>query len=152
MEIRHGGIGIRDACIDPRRSAVRAAMSKPIAVLLVAGAAGLAGCAPLGVTAFGVGASRSEAPLIPRLMYRLLLSDIFADKLAAEDYLRGTRIEWTFVYPVLLTDGPRTGRYRAGEHLALRGLPKISRADVADFILRELRDAAYVRKTAVLSY
>ena len=104
------------------------------------------------VSAFGVGASRSEAPPIPRLMYRLLLSDIFADKLAAEDYLRGTRIEWTFVYPVLLTDGPRTGRYRAGEHLALRGLPKISRADVADFILRELRDAAYVRKTAVLSY
>ena len=103
------------------------------------------------VSAFGVGESRRDAPLIPRLMYRLLLGDIFADKLAAEDYLRGTSLDWTVLYPVLLTNGPRTGRYRAGERLDLQGVPKISRADVADFILRELRDAAYVRKTAVLS-
>jgi hypothetical protein len=34
------------------------------------------------------------------------------------------------------TDGPRTGRYRAGEVLELRGMPKIARADVADFLLR----------------
>ena len=104
------------------------------------------------VSAFGVGDSRREAPLFPRLMYRLLLTDIFADKKAAEDYLRGTALDWTFVYPVLLTNGPRTGRYRAAEHLDLRGIPKISRADVADFILNELRARAYVRKIAVVSY
>lgn len=104
------------------------------------------------VSAFGVGDSLREAPLIPRLMYRSLLKDIFADKKAAEDYLRGTGLDWTFVYPVMLTNGPRTGRYRAGEHLALRGMPKIARADVAHFILKELRERAYVRRTAVLSY
>ena len=103
------------------------------------------------VSAFGVGDSRRDAPLVPRLMYRLLLGNIFADKKAAEDFLRGTSLDWTFVYPVLLTDGPRTGRYRAGERLDLRGVPKISRADVADFILRELREPAYMRKTVVLS-
>ena len=103
------------------------------------------------VSAFGVGDSRREAPLVPRIMYCLLLRDIFADKQAAEDYLRGTSLDWTFVYPVLLTDGPRSGRYRVGEHLDLRGLPKVSRADVADFILRELRDRACVRKTVVVS-
>ncbi len=52
----------------------------------------------------------------------------------------------------MLTDGPRTGQYRAGERLELKGMPKISRADVADFILGELRAPAYIRKTAVLSY
>jgi putative NADH-flavin reductase len=103
------------------------------------------------VSAFGVGESRRDAPPLPRLMYALLLRDIFADKKAAEDYLRTTRLEWTFVYPVMLTDGPRTGSYRAGERLELRGVPKIARADVADFILGELRSPAYIRKTAVLS-
>jgi putative NADH-flavin reductase len=104
------------------------------------------------MSSFGVGESLRDAPTLLRLHYRVFLHGIFADKKAAEDYLRTTRLDWTFVYPVLLTDGPHTGRYRAGERLALEGWPKISRADVADFILAELRRPAYVRKTAVLSY
>jgi len=47
--------------------------------------------------------------------------------------------------------GPRTGSYRAGERLELKGMPKISRADVADFALRQLKDPAFVKKGAVIS-
>jgi putative NADH-flavin reductase len=104
------------------------------------------------VSAFGVGESRRDAPLIPRIMYSSLLSDIFADKKAAEDYLRTSGLDWSVVYPVLLTDGPLTGNYRAGERLELHGMPKISRADVAHFILTEIRTGAFVRKVAVVSY
>jgi putative NADH-flavin reductase len=105
------------------------------------------------VSAYGVGDSGRDAPLLPRLMYRLLLRDIFADKKAAEDYLRQSGLDWTLVYPVALTNGPRTGRYRVGERLDLRGiLPRISRADVADFILTQLASADYRRKVAVISY
>ncbi|HEX9182437.1 MAG TPA: NAD(P)H-binding protein [Burkholderiales bacterium] len=104
------------------------------------------------VSANGVGETYASSPLLPRIMYRLLLSDIFADKAAGEAIVRASSLEWTIAYPVLLTDGPRTGRYRAGEALELRGMPKISRADVADFLLRELADRAFVRKGAVLSY
>jgi putative NADH-flavin reductase len=103
------------------------------------------------VSANGVGATRAHSPVLPRLLYRLLLSDIFADKAAGETIVRSSSLEWTIAYPVLLTDGPRTGRYRAGETLELRGMPKISRADVADFLLRELSARAFVRKGAVLS-
>jgi putative NADH-flavin reductase len=104
------------------------------------------------MSAFGVGASRRDAPLIPRIMYRVLLSDIFADKKAAEDEIRRSSLDWTIVYPVLLTDGPLTGSYRVGEHIELRGMPKISRADVAHFMLAELTGRAFVRKVAVISY
>jgi len=104
------------------------------------------------VSAFGVGESRRDAPLIPRIMYRVLLNDIFADKKAAEDRVRGSNVDWTFIYPVLLTDGPATGAYRVGERLQLRGLPKISRSDVAHFILAELGNRTFVRKVAVISY
>jgi putative NADH-flavin reductase len=85
-------------------------------------------------------------------MYRVLLSDIYADKKAAEDYVRRSNLDWTFVYPVLLTDGPMTCAYRVGDRLELHGLPRISRADVAHFILSEVGKRAFVRKVAVISY
>ena len=103
-------------------------------------------------SAFGVGDTRRDAPLLPRIMYRVLLTDIFADKADAEHYLRESSLDWTLVYPVLLTNGPRTGHYRVGERLSLRGLPMISRADVADFILKQLQDPTYVRKGVAISY
>lgn len=103
------------------------------------------------VSANGVGETRRRSPLVPRIMYRLLLGDIFADKEAGEAIVRASSLEWTIAYPTLLTDGPRTGRYRTGETLELRGMPKISRADVADFLLRELAARAFVRKGVVLS-
>jgi len=104
------------------------------------------------MSAFGVGASRHDAPLLPRLMYCTFLRAIFDDKEKAEERLRSSGLDWTIVYPVLLTNGPRTGRYRAGERLDLHGLPTISRADVAHFMLAEIASPRYVRKTVVLGY
>jgi len=104
------------------------------------------------VSAFGVGASSRDAPLIPRIFFRTLLREVFADKLAAEDLVRSSRLEWTFVYPVMLTHGPLTEKYRTGERLKLHGMSRISRADVAHFILEEAERGAFVRKVAVISY
>jgi putative NADH-flavin reductase len=104
------------------------------------------------MSAFGVGDSKNDGPLLGRLVACTLLSALFADKLAAENELRAKQLDWTIVYPVLLTHGPRTGRYRAGEQLELSGLPMISRADVAHFMLEEAARPQYLRKTVVLAY
>ena len=104
------------------------------------------------VSAFGVGESLRDASLVPGIMYRVLLRDIFADKKAAEEELRAGGLDWTIVYPVLLTNGPKTGRYRVAERLDLNGMPKISRADVAHFILTEAERRTFVHKVAVISY
>src|SRR2546421_1855562 len=104
------------------------------------------------MSAFGVGESRQDAPLLARLMYSTFLRAIFADKKAAEDYLRASGLEWTIAYPVLLTNGPLTRSYRVGERLPLRGIPTISRADVAHFMLGELARPQYLRRVAVISY
>jgi len=103
------------------------------------------------MSAFGVGDSRKDAPVGPRLMHNTLLACIFADKRAAEEALKRSVLEWTIVYPVLLTNAPRSVRYRAAERLDLHGFPSISRADVADFMLRELVERRFVRRTVVLS-
>jgi putative NADH-flavin reductase len=105
-------------------------------------------------SAYGVGETYRDLPLVPRMAIRTLLKDLYADKQVGEDELRrlGSDIEWTLVYPVTLTNGPRTGHYRAGERLTLHGLPRISRADVADFILSQMDDdRSFLRKGVLVS-
>ncbi len=103
-------------------------------------------------SAIGVGDASRHVPLVPRLMGRFMLKDIYADKVSGEDLIRASGLEWTLLQPAMLTDGPLTGRYRSGERLSMRGIPKISRADVAHFVLRQLDDPAYIRKAVVLAY
>ena len=102
-------------------------------------------------SAFGVGATRADVPLLPRILIHLFLRDIYADKEAGEEELRRSNLDWTLVYPVTLTNGPKTGHYRVGQHLALHGLPSVSRADVADFLLTQVEDHTYFRKGVLIS-
>jgi putative NADH-flavin reductase len=103
-------------------------------------------------SAYGVGATWRDVPILPRILVRLLLRDLYADKESGEETLRRSGLDWTLVYPVTLTNGPRTGRYRVGDHLRLQGFPTISRADVADFILTQVEDRSYLRKGVLISY
>ena len=103
------------------------------------------------ISTFGVGDNSRNAPLVPRLMYRLLLGDIYRDKKAGEDIVKASGLDWTILHPVMLTTGPRTGTYRSGERLDLRGIPKVSRADVAHFALAQLEDKTFLLKTVVIS-
>jgi putative NADH-flavin reductase len=103
------------------------------------------------ISAFGVGDSSRNAPFVPRLMYRLLLGDVYRDKKAGEDIVKASGLHWTIIHPVMLTIGPKTGTYRSGERLSLTGIPKISRADVAHFVLAQLTDKTFLHKTAVVS-
>ena len=103
------------------------------------------------MSSFGVGESIKEAPLLPAIAFRTLLAAVFADKHEGEEALRRSRLDWTIVRPVALTNGPLTERYRAAEHVELRGLPTISRADVAHFMLDEVVAPRYLGKAVVLS-
>lgn len=104
------------------------------------------------VSAIGVGDAYADAPLSSRIVIKVLLRDIYADKAIGEDLIRKSGLEWTIVQPARLTDRPLTGRYQAGEHLKQRGMPKISRADLAHFLLNQVDDRTYVRKTVRLGY
>jgi putative NADH-flavin reductase len=80
-----------------------------------------------------------------------------AAKLAARHPLlrvvQGDALDWTIVQPGALTNGPRTGSYYVGQRAcAGRPFPRISRADVAHFMLSELKARAFVRQTVSLCY
>ena len=83
----------------------------------------------------------------------LLLRNMFQDKEAQERYIMQSTLDWVIVRPGILTNGPRTGVYRSGFSATDTSIKaKISRADVADFMLKQLTDDTYVRKTPGLSY
>jgi len=104
------------------------------------------------ISAFGVGESFTQANPIQKFIFRVPLGSLYKDKTASEEILKKSDLDWTAIYPVLLTNGPHTGQYRVGEKMEMKGMPKISRADVADFALRELSQNRFVRKFPIVMY
>ena len=102
------------------------------------------------ISAFGVGETFKYASLIQQLIFKLPLKNIYADKAKADEEVRKSNLEWTLVYPVLLTNNPRTDTYRVEENFKMKGMPKISRASVADFMLRQVTDNRFVRKSPII--
>lgn len=77
---------------------------------------------------------------------------ILDDKAAQEKETRESGLEYVVVRPLALTDGEKTGEYRIGEKLELEEASHISRADVADFMLKALKDDQWLGKTVYLAY
>jgi putative NADH-flavin reductase len=103
-------------------------------------------------SAYGVGYSPANLAFGHRVVMRLLLKNIYADKVGAERLIRDSGSDWVIVHPPQLTNGPRTGKYEIGTDMRLPFGAKISRADVADFMLNMLTDDTYLRNTVVVAY
>lgn len=87
-----------------------------------------------------------------RIMFGLLLRPAYADHQRQEEIVAASGLDWTLVRPSAFTDGPATNNYQHGFSPTLKGLAlKISRADVAGFILRQLTDQTYLRRAANLT-
>ena len=88
---------------------------------------------------------------LPGMFIGFILRNALKDHRGAYDVLRASPLEWTVLRPLSLTDGDATGRYRT----TVTGLPKngrsISRADVADFIVKTLEQGDYIRQSPALA-
>jgi putative NADH-flavin reductase len=81
-----------------------------------------------------------------KLFIKIFLKNNFTDIPRQEELLEKSGLQWTIVRPARLIDGPKTGRYREGKDLPIDPLSKISRADVADFLLRSAQDPGTIGK------
>jgi putative NADH-flavin reductase len=85
------------------------------------------------------------------ILGKLLFPGIVADAAAMEEIFDKSGLDWTMVRPPELTDKPYTGTYRVREgHLPRFGF-KISRADVADFMIRTVENRSSIRKIVGVS-
>lgn len=80
----------------------------------------------------------------------MMAGAVLRDSEANVAVIRSADLDWTIVRFPRLTDGPFTGKYRAG-YLGENTGMQISRADGAAFILKELTEGKYIRKAPVVS-
>jgi putative NADH-flavin reductase len=80
------------------------------------------------------------------LLGQLFFSEIVADASAMEQIFGESQLDWTMVRPPQLTDKPYTGKYRVQEGYLPHFGFKISRADVADFMIKAVEDHSSIRK------
>jgi putative NADH-flavin reductase len=102
------------------------------------------------VTGFGAGDSRGYGGLLYNLAFHLLLGRVYDDKDVQEWIIRRSKLDWVIVRPVILTDGPKTNAYRALIDPRDWTCGFISRADVADFLVKQIDDDTFLHKTPVL--
>ena len=105
----------------------------------------------ISVTGLGAGDSRGHGGLLYNAALWLFLGRIYADKDAQERIIRRSRLDWTIVRPTVLTNGPRTGAYRVLVDARDWRSGSISRADVADFLVKQVEDTSLLRKTPVVT-
>ena len=87
------------------------------------------------------------------IMFGLLLRKVFADHQAQEIIVNKSELDWTIVRPAAFTDGPATGEYAHGSLRAEKKLKlKVSRADIASFMVQQLSSDTYVHQSPGLSY
>lgn len=105
-------------------------------------------------TTLGAGDSRGNLNLVWKyIMFGFLLKDAYADHQNQEKLIMQSHLDWTIVRPAAFTNGSLTGEYQHGFAPNNKNITlKISRADVAHFMLKQLNHATYLRKTPGLSY
>jgi putative NADH-flavin reductase len=104
------------------------------------------------LSSIGAGESSAYMGAVARfLITRVMLAVPLADHNANEQLIRNSQLDFTLVRPGSLHDGPFTGKFRHGsEAVSIRGNVKISRADVALFMLQQVTKKDYLMKAAWL--
>jgi putative NADH-flavin reductase len=98
---------------------------------------------------YGVADSRHRSAYVA--VSWLLERAVLRDKEQMETLVRDSDTDWTVVRAPVLTNGPRTARYRTGIDLRPSFTARVSRADLAEFMLTELHANAYVRRAVAVS-
>jgi len=105
------------------------------------------------LSADSVRASRKNLNPVRTAFLSVILHNPTADHELNETMIRESHLDWIIVRPPKLTNGQHTGTYRSGEHLNSEAfIPRISRADLADFMLKQLTDDRFLRRTLELMY
>lgn len=105
------------------------------------------------VTGLGAGDSLNHGGfLYDKVFYPLMLKHMYQDKDRQEMLIRNSGLDWVIVRPGMLTNGDKTGRYRAITDLTGVQGGKISRADVAHFLLAQAESDQYLKQMPVLIY
>lgn len=96
-----------------------------------------------------------DQPKFPDKMIRFIMKiavpKILKDAVEHHKVLKESGVKWTIVRAPRLTDEPEKGNYRIG-WVGVNASTKIGRADLADFILRQIESEKYNYQMPFVSY
>jgi putative NADH-flavin reductase len=90
--------------------------------------------------------------IVQNIVYNTFLKWPVASQISQWNDLSYSDLDWTMVMPPMLTNDPARGIYRIdGEALPPNG-SRISRADVADFMMQQIDSLQWIKKGVYLSW
>jgi uncharacterized protein YbjT (DUF2867 family) len=103
------------------------------------------------LTGLGAGDSRGRGGFFyDHLFLPLLLDRIYRDKTVQEEMVKASGLDWVIARPGFLTNGRRTEAYAVLVEPHEWHGGAISRADVADFLVKQVTSDTYLGTTPVL--
>ncbi|WP_316825562.1 NAD(P)-dependent oxidoreductase [Pedobacter miscanthi] len=105
------------------------------------------------ITGFGAGDSSNFLSFFMRTVIRLFLKHQYINKTLMEEIIAGSKLNWEIIRPGMLTNGALTKKYKVLPDLNKGTMVrKISRADVADFLLNEAVNPNMLQRYPALTY
>jgi putative NADH-flavin reductase len=105
------------------------------------------------VTGVGAGETKGHGGfLYDRIVYPFFTKGIYADKDQQESLIRKSHTEWTIVRPAPFRNDRPPGPLRTVVDVANLTLRRISRLEVAQFLVNELEQNRYLRKCVFIGH
>jgi len=84
-------------------------------------------------------------------LVKLIIRSAYEEIINVGKVVQDSKLDWTIIRLSLLNNNPKSGKVKVG-YLGKKevGL-KISRADIADFMLKQVQDTTYIRKAPAIS-
>ncbi len=97
----------------------------------------------------------ADKPKLPdkiiRTMMKLLVPKVLNDAIKHAQILQQSNLDWIIVRAPRLNTTPAKGSYRVG-WVGVNASTQIGRADLADFILKQVEDESFIGKMPFVSY
>lgn len=104
-------------------------------------------------SAYGTQETRGDLPfLFGKILLPLLIAKSYEDHENVERLLQSSSTEWVVARPGMLTNGEAKGVYQTVDRFTGNGTKSISRADVADFMVKAATTPTFLRKLVGLGY
>jgi putative NADH-flavin reductase len=90
--------------------------------------------------------------IVQKILYNTILKWPITSQISQWNDLSNSNLDWTMVMPPMLTNASAHGTYRVDGNALPRNGSRISRADVADFMMQQIGNLQWIRKGVYLSW
>ena len=102
------------------------------------------------MSSMGIGESWNDIPAFTKLLFKVVMPAARKDHEAQEAAVKASLLDWTIIRPSGLTDQQEVTTYEFGKIISPKS-SRISRANVADLMLKVLESNSHIHEALVIS-